>query len=85
MKVDLIIPIECLRGCLCRRDGYYFRMYRCQQIVQRCPNRKRHKRTPAEIANQKRFAAIAKEVSRMIQGGDRRCRKQLWQLAAQAL
>jgi hypothetical protein len=31
MKVELIIPIESLRGKL-RRDGYYFRKYRGQQI-----------------------------------------------------
>ena len=31
MKVELIIPIERLRGKL-RQDGYYFRQYRGQQI-----------------------------------------------------
>ena len=35
MIVELIIPIEGLRGKL-QQDGYYFRMYRAQQIVQRC-------------------------------------------------
>ena len=34
MKVELIIPVEKLRGRL-QKDGYYFRMYRDQQIVQR--------------------------------------------------
>ena len=38
MIVELIIPIEGLRGKL-RQDGYYFRKYKGQQIVQRCPNR----------------------------------------------
>ncbi len=38
MKVELIIPIEGLYGKL-RNDGYYFRKYRGQQIVQKCPNR----------------------------------------------
>jgi hypothetical protein len=38
MKAELIIPIETLRGAL-RKDGYYFRMYRGQQIVQRCPRK----------------------------------------------
>ena len=38
MKAELIIPIETLRGAL-RKDGYYIRMYRGQQIVQRCPRK----------------------------------------------
>ena len=56
MKVELIIPIEGLYGKL-RRDGYYFRKYRGQQIVQKCPNREGHVKTEAEAANQRRFAA----------------------------
>ena len=56
MKVELIIPIETLRGKLCC-DGYYFRLYRGTQLVQRCPNRKGHVKTHAEQANQQRFAA----------------------------
>ncbi|MBQ9427113.1 MAG: hypothetical protein IJU36_05720 [Paludibacteraceae bacterium] len=56
MKAELILPIACLRGKL-RNDGYYFRLYRGQQIVQRCPDRSRHVKTPAESANQQRFAA----------------------------
>ena len=56
MRAELIIPIETLRGTLCR-NGYYFRIYRGQQIVQRCPNRKNHIKTPAEQANQQRFAS----------------------------
>ena len=56
MKVELIIPIEGLHGKL-RRDGYYFRKYRGQQIVQKCPNREGHVKTEAEAANQRRFAA----------------------------
>ena len=56
MKAELILPIACLRGKL-RNDGYYFRLYRGQQIVQRCPDRSRHVKTPAEAANQQRFAA----------------------------
>ena len=55
MKAELIIPIDALRGKL-REDGYYFRMYKGVQIVQRCPNRSKHKKTIAEGANQKRFA-----------------------------
>ena len=54
MKVELIIPIECLRGKL-RQDGFYFRKYRGQQVVQKCPDRKGHVKTEAETANQQRF------------------------------
>ena len=54
MKADLIIPIDSLRGML-RKDGYYFRMYRGTQVVQRCPNRKGHVKTEGELANQQRF------------------------------
>ena len=57
MKAELIIPLACLRGKL-RNDGYYFRLYRGQQIVQRCPNRSNHIKTPAEAANQQRFASL---------------------------
>lgn len=56
MKAELIIPIDNLRGKL-ENDGYYFRMYKGKQIVQRCPDRSKHKKTAAEAANQKRFAA----------------------------
>ena len=54
MKVELIIPIEGLRGKL-RQDGYYFRKYRGQQIVQRCPTK--WKDTPARKAAREKFAA----------------------------
>ena len=57
MIVELIIPIEGLRGKL-RQDGYYFRKYKGQQIVQRCPNRTGHIKTAAEAENQRRFAAV---------------------------
>ena len=56
MKVELIIPIEGLKGKL-RQDGYYFRKYRGQQIVQKCPDRSGHIKTVNEAANQRRFAA----------------------------
>lgn len=55
MKAELIIPIEWLKGKL-RKDGYYFRLYKGKQIVQRCPDRAQHIKTPAEAANQKLFA-----------------------------
>ena len=54
MKVELIIPIESLRGKL-RKDGYYFRQYRGQQIVQKCPTK--WKDTPARKAAREKFAA----------------------------
>ena len=54
MKVELIIPIERLRGKL-KQDGYYFRQYRGQQIVQRCPTK--WKDTPAQKAAREKFAA----------------------------
>ncbi len=52
MKAELIIPIETLRGAL-RKDGYYFRMYRGQQIVQRCS--RKWVDTPARKAARERF------------------------------
>ena len=55
MRTDLILPIEGLRGML-RKDGYYFRLYRGKQIVQRCPDRSGHVKTESEKANQQRFA-----------------------------
>jgi hypothetical protein len=54
MIAEVIIPIETLRGQL-RKDGYYFRMYKGKQIVQRCPNRSGHVKTDSEKANQERF------------------------------
>jgi len=56
MRIELIIPIEWLKGKL-KNDGYYFRMYRGQQVVQKCPDRSKHIKTPGEAANQQRFAA----------------------------
>ena len=67
MKCELIIPIDVLRGKL-RKDGFYFRMYRGQQLV----------RTFAEIANQKRFSIIASEVNKRIGAGAQKSRKKLW-------
>lgn len=54
MKVKLILPIETLRGKL-RQDGYYFRMYKGVQIVQRCPIK--WKDTPARKAAREKFVA----------------------------
>ena len=84
MKAELIIPIETLRGQL-RKDGFYFRMYRGEQIVQRCPNRTYHERTFAEIANQKRFSIIASEVNKRIGTGECMSRKKLWKKVTKEL
>ena len=54
MKVELIIPIDRLKGKL-KKDGYYFRMYRDLQIVQKCPTG--WKDTPARKAAREKFAA----------------------------
>ena len=54
MKVELIIPIDKLRGKL-RNDGYYFRLYKGVQIVQKCPTK--WKDTPARKAARDKFAA----------------------------
>ena len=52
MKAKLMIPIETLRGKL-REDGYYFRMYKGKQIVQRCP--RKWKDTPTRKAAREKF------------------------------
>ena len=54
MKAERIIPIETLRGKL-KEDGYYFRMYKGKQIVQKCP--RKWKDTPARKAARERFIA----------------------------
>lgn len=54
MKVELILPIEWLKGML-RKDGYYFRLYKGQQIVQHTPTT--WKDTPARKAAREKFAA----------------------------
>ena len=52
MKAELIDPIGMLRGKL-KGDGYYFRMYKGKQIVQRCP--RKWKDTPARKEARERF------------------------------
>ena len=54
MIAELIIPIETLRGQL-RKDGYYFRVCKGVQIVQRCP--RKWTDTPARKAARERFIA----------------------------
>ena len=52
MTVELIIPIDTLRGKL-KEDGFYFRVSNGKQIVQKCP--KKWKDTPARKAARERF------------------------------
>ena len=54
MIVELIIPIDNLKGKL-RADGFYFRVSKGKQIVQKCP--KKWKDTPARKAARERFVA----------------------------
>ena len=57
MKVTPIILIQSLSGKLYGRDGFYFRKSKNGTIYAcKCPNRDNHIKTPAEAANQKRFA-----------------------------
>lgn len=57
MNIIPIDPIEVMFGKLNQSARYYFRrspkgkLYSC-----RCPNRTNHIKTPAEMANQQRFA-----------------------------
>ena len=52
MVVELIIPIETIRGKL-KNDGYYFRVCKGKQIVQHNPTQ--WKDTPARKAARERF------------------------------
>ena len=52
MIVELIIPIETLKGKL-KEDGFYFRVCKGTQIVQKCP--RKWTDTPARKAARERF------------------------------
>lgn len=54
MTVEYSIPIDWLKGNI--GGQYYCRMYRGKTIIQRRPNRSNHVKSPAEEANQQRFA-----------------------------
>ena len=54
MIVELIIPIETLKGKL-RADGFYFRVSKGKQIVQKCP--RKWTDTPARKAAREKFIA----------------------------
>ena len=59
MKVIPILPIETFYGKLNEHGKYYFRRSRNGAIYAcRCPDRSNHIKTPAEAANQQRFAAL---------------------------
>ena len=52
MLAEPVYPIQSLRGTLIK-GGYYFRLYRGRQIVQRCPTG--WKDTPDRKAARERF------------------------------
>ncbi len=58
MRIIPIMPIDTMYGMVYQNAGFYIRrspkgkLYSC-----RCPDRSKHIKTPAEAANQKRFAA----------------------------
>lgn len=57
MKVIPIMPIETFYGKLHCKGKYYFRRSKKGNIYAcRCPDRSQHVKTPAEDANQQRFA-----------------------------
>ena len=58
MQIIPIMPIETMFGMVNRRAGYYIRRSPTDKLYScRCPDRSRHVKTPAESANQQRFAA----------------------------
>lgn len=83
MKVEMILPIESIRGML-RRDGFFFRQYRGQQLLQRCPDRSHHEPSERELANRARFGSVSKTVSELRKQGSILSHKELWVLAAAA-
>ena len=84
MKVELILPIARLRGKLNGKSPFYFKTVNGKTFVQRCPNRSTKTPTPAQIAAKQRFAAIAKIVTKTLEGGSKKSRKQLWKIATEA-
>lgn len=57
MRVIPIMPIETFYGKLHCKGKYYFRRSKKGTIYAcRCPDRSQHVKTPAEAANQQRFA-----------------------------
>lgn len=59
MKVIPIIPIDTFFGKLHGKDNVYFRRSKNGTIYAcKCPDRSKHIKTPAEAANQRRFALL---------------------------
>ncbi len=50
-------PVAGMHGRLSGMPGYYVRKWKGLYIVQRCPNRSKHKKTKGEALNQRCFAA----------------------------
>jgi hypothetical protein len=84
MKVELILPIAKLHGKLNGKSPFYFKTVNGKTFVQRCPNRSMTPPSAAQIAARQRFSAIAAEVTRMLEEGSRKSRKQLWKIATEA-
>lgn len=84
MKVELILPIARLHGKLNSKAPYYFKTVNGKTFVQRCPNRSMIPPSAAQIAARQRFSAIAAEVTRMLEEGSKKTRKQLWKIASEA-
>lgn len=55
MIITFKAPIEGFRGKVCLKDGFYVRKLYGQYVLQRCPTRTNHVKTPQEHANQQRF------------------------------
>jgi hypothetical protein len=57
MQIIPIMPIETMYGMVYQRAGYYLRRSPTGKLFScKCPDRSRHVKTPAEAANQQRFA-----------------------------
>lgn len=84
MKVQLILPITALRGKMNGNARFYFKTVNGKTFIQRCPDRTNQPATPAQKAARARFSAIAAEVTRMLEEGSKKSRKQLWKIATEA-
>lgn len=57
MKVEPILIIDSFYGKLYKSGNFYFRRSKSGHIYAcKCPDRTHHRKTPAEQANQQRFA-----------------------------
>lgn len=55
MIVTFKSPILGMQNKLRHKDGFYLRKLHGKYILQRCPTRTNHVKTPQEHANQQRF------------------------------